>query len=129
MLANIFYSCKNNKLNLSFDEKFKKEDIQVKMEVLASIPETLVYNGERKFKIPNGYGENEWYFNYKDSLNGYLRHIKTNRNEKHNYFFYFYYKNGKYFVDVDIEGANPLKKTIELKDKNSSISPSSASGN
>jgi len=85
------------------------------MEVLASVPSTEIYNGEKIFKIPNGYGENEWYFSYNDSLTGYLRHIKTNRNDRHNYRFYFYESNDKYFVDITITGVSKVDATIELK--------------
>lgn len=92
-------------------------DVSIKMEVLASIPMTQIYTGQNKFDIPNGYGENEWYFTYKDSLQGYLRHIKTNRNDNHIYLFHFYKKADKYFVDVNIKGVSPLQKKIELKKK------------
>jgi hypothetical protein len=51
----------------------------------------------------------------KVSLYGYFRHIKTNRNDKHNYFYNFYSKDGKYYVDINISGTSYLKQIIELK--------------
>ena len=74
-----------------------------------------IYTWQKKYNIPNGYGENEWCFTYKDSLQGYSRHIKTNRNDKHIYVFYFYREADKYFVDVNIKGVSPLQEKIELK--------------
>lgn len=110
----LFIACtpKKNQLQLSFDNTIHKQDVKINMEVLGSIPMTTIYNGERQFDIPNGYGENEWYFTYKDSLKGYLRFIKTNRNDKHTYRFSFHEENGQYFVDVDIKG---YIKRIALK--------------
>ena len=94
----------NNQLKLSFDNTIQKQDVKIRMEVLGSVPMTTIYNGQKQFDIPNGYGENEWYFTYKDSLKGYLRFIKTNRNDRHTYKFSFREENGNYFVDVDIKG-------------------------
>ena len=112
-----FYSCNNksNQLKLNFDTSINKHDVKIKMEVLASVLITEIYNGEKEFNIPDGYGENEWHFYYRDTLQGYLRYIKTNLNDKHIYKFNFYNENGKYFVDVDIQGFNPVKEKIELK--------------
>ncbi|MDR2206207.1 MAG: hypothetical protein LBE36_08655 [Flavobacteriaceae bacterium] len=57
------------------------------MEVLPTIEKTIIYDGTIKNDIPNGYGENDWYVTYEDSLKGYFRHIKTNRNDNHKYLF------------------------------------------
>lgn len=115
----IFCSCNNksNKLKLNFDSSINKHDVKIKMEVLASVPITEIYNGEKQFNIPDGYGENEWYLYYRDTLQGYIRYIKTNQNDKHTYKFNFYNQDGKYFVDIDIKGYNPVKYKIELKNK------------
>jgi uncharacterized protein YprB with RNaseH-like and TPR domain len=113
----LFSGCANrdNKLELGFDSTIKKEAVNIEMEVLGSIPKTTIYDRGKEVKIPNGYGENEWYFLYNDTLKGYIRHIKTNRNDNHNYKFSFYEKNEQCFVDVEITGISPLTKTIQLK--------------
>jgi hypothetical protein len=113
----LFSACnqKSNQLKLSFDNTINKKDVKIKMEILGSVPVTEIYNGEKKSDVPDGYGENEWYFTYRDSLKAYLRYIKTNRNDKHNYKFAFHEENRKYFVDIDIEGIDPLNTRIELK--------------
>jgi len=116
----LFNSClnKKNSIEINFSNEINKADVSIKMEVLASIPITEIYTWQKKYNIPNGYGENEWYFTYKDSLQGYSRHIKTNRNDKHIYVFYFYREADKYFVDVNIKGVSPLQEKIELKKNN-----------
>ncbi len=112
----LFSSClnKKNTLKISFSGEIDRADLRIKMEVLVSIPVTQIYNGQKEFDIPNGYGENEWYFTYKDTLSAYTRHIKTNLNDKHTYQFNFYKEKGKVFVDIDIQGISPLKEKIEL---------------
>ena len=117
IMCMLFNSCmsRKNSIEISLSDEIQKMDVSIKMEVLASIPMTQIYTGQNKFDIPNGYGENEWYFTYKDSLKGYLRHFKTNRNDNHIYLFQFYKKADKYFVDVNINGASPLQQEIELK--------------
>ena len=107
-----------NRLDLTFGDGIRKQDIRVRMEVLGSVKMTEIYNGSKEFDIPNGYGENEWHFSYSDSLQGYIRHFKTNRKEKHDYNFSFFKENEQYFVGVNIEGDQTLKDTIELKRKN-----------
>ena len=106
---------KNNRINVSFSNAINSKKVIIKMEVLASIPIVEIYNGQQQFEVPNGYGENEWYFTYDDSLSGYLRHIKTNRNHKHNYYFNFYKVNNKFFVAIKIEGISDVVTKIELK--------------
>ncbi len=115
----LFSACnkKDNHLTVSVDKFINKQDIKIKMEVLASIPVTEIYDGKKQWEIPNGYGENEWYFTYKDTLHGYLRHIKTNRNDNHAYKFTFYKEDERYFVDVSIKGDSPLQQIVELKVK------------
>jgi hypothetical protein len=85
------------------------------MEVLGSIKKEIIYNGENFFEVPDGYGENEWYFSYRDTLTGYLRHIKTNRNDHNHYMFQFYEKEGECFVKVNIAGSSSLEKVIKLE--------------
>lgn len=117
LLILLFIACNksHNQLQLSFDNTIHKQDVTIKMEVLGSIPITEIYNGKRQFEVPDGYGENEWYFTYRDSLKGYSRFIKTNRNDKHDYNFSFHEENGNYFVDIDIEGVSSVKTRITLK--------------
>lgn len=113
----LILSCanKNNKLKLLFAKDIQKQDIKIRMEVLGGVPGTEIFNGQTKYSIPNGYGENEWYFSCHERLKGYLRHIKTNANDSHEYNFSFYKNKEKVFVDVDIKGDSPLKATVELK--------------
>lgn len=103
-----------NKLVVKVSSPLNSADINISMEVLASVPKTVVFDGMEKRKIPDGYGENEWFFTYKDTLHAYLRHIKINRNDKHIYRFTFYQEDGKYFLKANIEGDSPLQKVIEL---------------
>lgn len=119
LLFSIVSSCsrENNQLDLTFDSATTRHDVKIRMEVLGSVPVTEIYNGNTEFAIPNGYGENEWRFTYKDTLQAYIRHFKTNRNDRHSYKFTFREEKGKYFVDVDIKGASPLKLKEELKSK------------
>ena len=108
---------KANQLNLRFDRAILKQDVRIRMQVLASVPITEIYDGKSQFTIPDGYGENEWFFTYEDSLQGYFRHMKTNRNDQHRYNFTFHQVNGKFFVDIDIKGISPLSERVELNTK------------
>lgn len=120
LLGVFFIACnKSNNFKLNINKGIENHDIKIKMKVLGSIPITQIYEGKNQFTIPNGYGENEWYFFYTDSLQGYLRHIKTNQNDQYSYEFSFFKANGKYFVDVNIKGNEPIKKRIELNAKSS----------
>ena len=90
------------------------------MEALGSnTPKVLVYDGHKQYEIPNEYGENEWYFNYKDSVYAYFRHIKTNRNDGHNYSYNFIKSDGKIQVEINIDGVSEIKKVIDFTSKKS----------
>jgi hypothetical protein len=108
---------RTNSLDLNFGNGIISRDVKIKMEVLGDeeIPLTQIYGGNRKFNIPNGYRENEWYFVYQDTLKGYFRHFKTNQNNTHGYKFAFRKEKNNYYVDADIAGTNDLKTTIQLK--------------
>ena len=115
-----FSSCKKrNSLDLKFSETLDKLNFKIEMEVLGSdFSKVLIYDGNKQYTIQNGYGENEWYFNYKDSLFAYFRHIKTNRNDSHNYNYNFIEKNGKIQVEVQIDGVSKMNKIINFTKKN-----------
>lgn len=109
-----FTSCRKNSTNIQFDENINKKKFKIKMEVLGSEPLTTIYDREEWYPVPNGYGENEWYFSYKDSVKGYMRFIKTNGNDKHNYNFKVYQKDGRIMVDAAIEGVGGMTRTVVL---------------
>ena len=113
----IMFSCsgRKNHLELAFSSDIDSSRIHIRMEVLGSVPVTQVYDGKKEFIIPNGYGENEWYLVYNNTLKAYFRQFKTNRNDVHKYRFHFYKNNNRYFADVDITGRSDLKRQIELK--------------
>ena len=112
----LFSGCNMRRNSLKIEVKdMIANDIEVRMEVLGSCPMTEIYKHERESSIPNGYGENEWYFIYQDSMQGYMRHVKINRNDKHDYSFLFHAEDEKILVDVTITGASPIKQQIELK--------------
>jgi hypothetical protein len=113
------FSCgKKNSLELKFSEPLNKLDFEIEMKALGSnTPKTLIYDGNKQYNIPNEYGENEWYFNYKDSAYAYFRHIKTNRNDGHNYNYNFIKKDGKIQVEISIGGVSEIKKVVDFTSK------------
>jgi hypothetical protein len=113
------FSCgKKNSLELKFSEPLNKLDFKIEMKALGSnTPKALVYDGHKKYEIPNEYGENEWYFNYKDSSYAYFRHIKTNRNDGHNYNYNFIKKDGKIQVEISIDGVSEFNRVIDFASK------------
>jgi hypothetical protein len=115
------FSCgKKNSLELKFSEPLNKLDFKIEMDALGNnTPKALIYDGHKKYKIPNEYGENEWYFNYKDSSYAYFRHIKTNRNDGHNYYYNFFKKDGKIQVEITIDGVSDIKKVVEFTSSSS----------
>jgi hypothetical protein len=83
-------------------------------DVLPDYRNIIVYNGINRFQIPNGYGENDWRIYLSDSLLAKFRHIKTNRNNGHEYHFFVFQYAGKWFVDVDIRGTDAVQRRIEF---------------
>lgn len=120
LIFSAFSSCeKRNNLELKFSETLDKSNFKIEMQVLGrDVSKVLIYDGNKQYTIQNGYGENEWYFNYKDSLLGYFRHLKTNRNDCHNYNYNFIEKNGKIQVEVHIDGVSKMNKIINFTKKN-----------
>jgi len=113
------FSCgKRNSLELKFSEPLNKLDFKIEMEALGSnTPKALIYYGNKEYKIPNEYGENEWYFNYKDSIYAYFRHIKTNRNDSHTYNYNFIKRNGKIQVEINIDGISKINSVVDFTTK------------
>lgn len=74
----------------------------------------MIFDENLTYDIPNEYGENDWHFNYKDSLYGYFRHFKTNRNDNHYYKFHFFQKGNKIFAAIEIKGVSKELKTISF---------------
>jgi hypothetical protein len=107
-----------NKLNIRVGDGLSKADIKIYMNVIYSQSDTMIYNNERSNSIPNGYGENDWTIQYKDSLECTFRHFKTNEHFNHKYDFLFYVKNNQLLCDVRITGKNEMIKTYILKPKN-----------
>jgi hypothetical protein len=110
------YACTNkNEMELDFSNPLKKEDFKIEIQILGSdVNRKVIYDGNIIYDIPNEYGENDWHFNYKDSLYGYFRHFKNNRNDKHNYTFHFFQKENNIFAEIKINGASKELKTISF---------------
>lgn len=110
------YACTNkNEMELDFSNPLKKEDFKIEIQILGSdVNRKVIYDGNIIYDIPNEYGENEWHFNYKDSLYGYFRHFKSNRNDKHNYTFHFFQKENNVFAEIKINGVSNELKTISF---------------
>jgi hypothetical protein len=106
---------KENQLRITVGEGVDKSRISIRKEVLGSILQTTVFDGHNQYPVPNGYGENEWYFSYRDSLKAVLGHLKTNQHDGHWYKFKFIKEGNRYFVDAKIEGVSDLHEKIELK--------------
>jgi hypothetical protein len=113
------FSCgEKNSLELKFLEPLNKLDFKIEMEALGSdTPKALIYDGNKEYEISNEYGENEWYFNYKDSIYAHFRHIKTNRNDIHKYNYNFIKRNGKIQVEINIDGVSRINSVVDFATK------------
>lgn len=88
---------------------------------------TCIYKNGTINAIPNEYGENDWVIIYKNKKICKFRHFKTNRNDKHVYFFTLYSDSSNIYCDVYIKGMNELKKNIQLIDISQNLQSSSSS--
>jgi hypothetical protein len=108
-------ACGNkNRLNIKVAEDIKRKDIKIVLSALHGSSNIAIYENELQKPIPNLYGENDWVITYKDSITAKFRHIKTNRNDYHTYFFSIYKKGMAIMADFEVEGISELKKTLEL---------------
>lgn len=117
LLTSLFlFACTNkNEIELDFSKPLQKEDFKIEIQILGSdVNRKVIFDGNLTYDIPNEYGENDWRFNYKDSLYGYFRHFKTNRNDKHNYRFHFFQKGNNIFAAIEINGVSNELKTISF---------------
>jgi len=89
---------------------------KVKIEFVSG-SKAILYDGEEKHSVPQEYGENDFILTYDKKYFLKFRHFKFNRKHQHSYDFYFYKKGENIFIDVDIEGANDMEFTKELKKK------------
>lgn len=119
LIAFSLFGCKfSNSLDVELLDQIKENEITIDLfEPSLKQPQSIFKNG-KKNRIPFLYGENDWIISYNDSLDVKFRHFKTNRNDKHKYFFRFYKKDETILVDINIQGVSNLRKTAELKRKN-----------
>lgn len=125
MIKNIFLmliistllGCKpNNQFDVQVSNEINENDITINFfETSLKQIKPIYKNGKKNEEIPLVYGENEWMISYKDSLTLEFTHFKTNRNDKHEYFFKFYKQDGVVWADVNILGIDEFKKTMKLK--------------
>ena len=108
-----------NNLRLKF-ENIDSNDIEVYLSAggpfLSTEIATCIYKNGTINAIPNEYGENDWLIIYKNEKICMFRHFKTNRNDKHLYFFTLYSDSSNIYCDVYIRGMNEVKKNIQLID-------------
>lgn len=124
ILITMFLMCsciQRNNLSLKFDN-INSKDIEIYLS--AGVPfstleqATCIYKNGIINNIPNEYGENDWIIIYKNNSRCMFRHFKTNRNNKHSYFFTLYSDSSNIYCDVYIRGKNRMKQTIQLIDIN-----------
>lgn len=109
----LFACTSKNEMELDFSNPLKKEDFEIEIQILGSdVNRKVIYDGNVIYDVPNEYGENDWHFNYKDSLYAYFRHFKSNRNDKHNYTFRFFQKENNVFAEIQIDGVSNELRTI-----------------
>lgn len=114
-----FFGCKKqNELIINSTPPLQNADFKIEMHILGSSkPKTKIFDGKMKYEVLNGYGENDWLFNYKDSLYASFRHFKTNRNDKHKYNINFFTKNDVIYANVSVNGVSSLNKVIAFSSK------------
>lgn len=113
-----------NNLSLKFDNVDPKE---IEIYISAGVPfstleqATCIYKNGIINNIPNEYGENDWIIIFKNKSRCKFRHFKTNRNDKHSYYFTFYSDSSIIYCDVSIRGKNTMKQTVQLIDINQDL--------
>lgn len=56
--------------------------------------------------INTEYGENDWLFNYNDSLYANFRHFITNRHDRFKYRFNYIRRSNVFYIEYEIKGKN-----------------------
>ncbi|QJU26473.1 hypothetical protein [Escherichia coli] len=125
---NIYVSTKNNidkdKVKIEFGISVNTINRETDAELFADRDKyTVLFDGSLKSKMINEYGENDFLITYDDRCYLSFRQFKTNRRHQHDYYFYFFNKDGNVFVTVEIKGENPLKFTRSLNDMRQQFSP------
>jgi len=79
---------------------------------------TILYDGERKTKLENKYGENDFLIIYDNKYYLSFRQFKFNRRHQHSYNFHLTNRNNKMILQADINGQDGMKferEMIEIK--------------
>lgn len=109
-----------NSIEVTTDKKLNIELIKIELSISGTDYKNVeIFNKNSKFKIPKGYGENDWSLSYDGKFFEKFRHFKTNNWHDHNYSFQFYKDENGIKCNVKIDGPDKMKMSIDLnKEKN-----------
>jgi len=107
-----------NSIEVSTDEKLNIELIKIELSISGTDYNNVeIFNKASEFKIPKGYGENDWNLSYDGKYFETFRHFKTNNWHDHNYSFHFYQNENEIKCDVKIDGPDEMTLTIDLNNR------------
>ena len=107
-----------NSIEVNTDEKLNRELIKIELSISGTdYNKVEIFNENSEYKIPKGYGENDWNLSYDGKYFETFRHFKTNNWHDHNYSFYFYQNEDGIKCDVKIDGPDKKNITINLIEK------------
>jgi hypothetical protein len=116
----------SNTINVTTEKPLNKEKVKIeygfnsisrksdKEMFMARKSKTILYDGERKAKLENEYGENDFLVIYDNKYYLSFRQFKFNRRHQHSYNFYLTNKNNKMILQTEIKGQNGMKFEREM---------------
>ena len=107
-----------NSIEVSTDEKLNIELIKIELSISGTDYNNVeIFNKNTEYKIPKGYGENDWNLSYDGKYFKTFRHFKTNNWHDHNYLFNFYQNENGIKCDVKIDGPDKMTLSVDLNYK------------
>jgi len=115
-IEGIAHFVNQNSIEVSTDEKLNRELIKIELFIsVTDFKNVEIFNKASEYKIPKGYGKNDWNLSYDGKYFGTFRHFKTNNWHDHNYSFHFYQNENEIKCDVQIDGPDKMTLTVDLK--------------
>jgi hypothetical protein len=103
-----------NSLEITASSDINIQNVKVELSIWGSdVVDKEIFKNNTTSRIPEEYGENDWYLSYKNN-HGAFRHFKTNNRADHDYDFHFYRENDIIKCRIEIDGHNPQSMIVSL---------------
>jgi hypothetical protein len=107
-----------NSIEIISQDGIELEELRLSISISATkFKNVIIFDGTSEYRIPKGYGENDWTIIYDERPMGSFRHFKTNNWHDHHYIFRFYRDEGSINCEVSIEGPDKDKAILTLEEQ------------